>query len=271
MSDYEVLRAKLIGEGSKLGKDDGEEIGWLVAEAVGEANETLATIISLGKLVRELYGVKGEDELIGNPSFSANGHEGMSPKTKDYLRSRKVKGFLGSAFSFAGDAASAATAVNVASIARDGSAALTSAGHLLAVRSVATGFKKSETVTGWVDACVKAKAAKVGIRGASVAGAAVPIPGFSLGVSAATTIAKLGIKLKLGNLLARTALEVHWRAYQEVVIGRSTNKPVGPASAIFYEIFTKRSATKLFGNYDVNKLIREPAGWYALRDKLTLM
>ncbi len=45
----------------------------------------------------------------------------------------------------------------------------------------------------------------------------------------------------------------------------------GPASKIFWEIFTKRGATRLFGAYDVAALVKEPAGWMALGDKLMLI
>jgi len=78
----------------------------------------------------------------------------------------------------------------------------------------------------------------------------------------------------LSKLVARTAMEVHWRAYQETVISSvlsSRAGPVGPASAMFYEIFTKRSFTRIFGKHDTAALIREPGGWMALNDKLMLM
>jgi hypothetical protein len=45
----------------------------------------------------------------------------------------------------------------------------------------------------------------------------------------------------------------------------------GPASSVIWEIFTKRGATRLLGKYDVAALIREPAGWMALADKLLLI
>lgn len=45
----------------------------------------------------------------------------------------------------------------------------------------------------------------------------------------------------------------------------------GPASSIIWEIFTKRGATRLLGKYDVAALIREPAGWMAIADKLLLI
>jgi hypothetical protein len=50
-----------------------------------------------------------------------------------------------------------------------------------------------------------------------------------------------------------------------------TGAVAGPASAIFWEVFTKRGATMALGSYDVAALVREPAGWLALADKLTLI
>ena len=55
---------------------------------------------------------------------------------------------------------------------------------------------------------------------------------------------------------------------------RSAAKPASrkaPASAIMYEIFTKRGITRLFGKYDTAAIMREPSGWLALNDKLMLM
>ncbi|MGI4746499.1 MAG: hypothetical protein ACRYFY_10715 [Janthinobacterium lividum] len=45
----------------------------------------------------------------------------------------------------------------------------------------------------------------------------------------------------------------------------------GPASGIVWEIFIKRGATRAFGHYDIQALVKEPAGWMALADKLLLI
>ncbi|GGF34636.1 hypothetical protein GCM10011611_46090 [Aliidongia dinghuensis] len=45
----------------------------------------------------------------------------------------------------------------------------------------------------------------------------------------------------------------------------------GPASKIFWEIFTRRGFTRFLGAYEIEALIKEPAGWMALGDKLTLI
>lgn len=54
-------------------------------------------------------------------------------------------------------------------------------------------------------------------------------------------------------------------------IPQALGDQAGPASAIFWELFTKRGATLAFGKYDIANLIREPAGWLALGDKLLLI
>jgi hypothetical protein len=258
-----------------LDKSDAEDVCWCVVESIADMDDTAASLVAVVHFLREAYGAADADEkIIPNPAFLANGHDGMSPRTRKYFTGRTFKGLGGSAVSLAGGLASGVTAVDVGSILKEGSAVGTTAAHLVGIKAAGKGFKKSETVTRWVDAMLKAKVAKISVRGAGLAGAAIPIPAVGLATSVATTVAKLGIKVTLSKLIARTAMEVHWRAYQETVISSvlsSRAGPVGPASAMFYEIFTKRSFTRIFGKHDTAALIREPGGWMALNDKLMLM
>jgi hypothetical protein len=262
---------------SALKKDDAEDVCWFVVESVSDMDDTAASIVGVARFLREVYGaVDADEKIIPNPAFLANGHDGMSPKTRKYFTGRAFKGVGGSAVSLAGGLASGVTAVDVGGILREGSAVGTTAAHLIGISAAGKGFKKSETVTRWVDAMLKAKVAKIGVRGVGLAGAAIPIPAVGLATGVATTVAKLGIKVTLSKLVARTAMEVHWRAYQETVISSAITRgassgPVGPASAMFYEIFTKRSFTRLFGKHDTAALIKEPGGWMALNNKLMLM
>ena len=46
---------------------------------------------------------------------------------------------------------------------------------------------------------------------------------------------------------------------------------VRPASRIYWEIFTKRGMTRAFGCYNISGLVREPAGWLPLADKMMLI
>lgn len=265
-----------MGFGS-LDKDDAEEVAWFVIEQVAAANDKASAVVTVTKFLREAYktGSNSDPDIVPNPMFLANGHEGRSKKTRKYLRSRAWKSLAGSAVGAAGSLATPITFVDVGGIGQNANAIGTTTGHLIGITAAGKMFKHSQTITGWVDAIIAAKAAKMGIRVAGLAGAAIPVPGVSLGTGIATTIAKLGIKLTLGKLIARTAMEVHWRSKQELVLGRGIggikSGACGPASAMFYEIFTKRGVTRIFGKYDTETLINEPGGWIALNDKLMLM
>ena len=58
---------------------------------------------------------------------------------------------------------------------------------------------------------------------------------------------------------------------RKTILGTRGGAGAGPASGIFWEIFTKRGATRAFGKYDIQALVKEPAGWMALADKLLLI
>lgn len=262
---------------NSLGKGDAEDVAWFVIESISSGHAGLAGLVTVVHHVRNLYGLEddGEHSIVPNPFFGANGHEGRSPGTREYLTGRGFKNVGGSLLATLGEAASAVTVVDLVGIGQHGSASASTVMHMVKIKAVGSNFKRSETITRWVDAILKAKSAKVAVRGTGLAAAAIPIPAVGLGVGIGTTVAKLGIKLTLGKLVARTSMEIHWRAYQEQVIsggirGGSTGA-VGPASAMFTEIFKRRGATRIFGKYDIDRLIREPGGWMALNDKLMLI
>lgn len=264
-----------------LTKGDGEDLMWTVIELIAEAGGSGAVAVAKTiHLLRSAGGTGLADEdyasdLVPNPYFVVNGHEGNSKKTARYLRNRGFKSLGGAAVGIAGGLGSTVTQVDVLSAIQHGNAIGTTTAHMIGVNAAGAGFRKSETVTGWISAIQKAKAAKLGVRGTDLAGAVIPVAGLGIATGAATAIAKLGIKLTLGKLVARTAMEVHWRAHVETQLsgafGGKAGQPQGPASAIMYEIFTKRGITRLFGKYDTATLMREPAGWLALNDKLMLM
>lgn len=261
-----------------LGQGDAEDIAWLVIETLAKSNDTASALITIGHLLRDLHGLEddGEHTIIKNPLFLSHGFSGRSPRTRNYMTNRGLKSFGGSVASAAGGAASAVTMVDVSGLALHGSAVGTTGAHIMGIRASGKGFKNSETIMRWMDAMLKAKYAKLAVRGTGLAGAAIPIPAVGLGVNIASTVAKLGIKVTLGKLIARVAMEVHWRAYQEnkinsILPGRTSGLAVGPASAMFVEIFTRRGLTRIFGSYDVDSFLNEPGGWMALNDKLMLM
>jgi hypothetical protein len=260
-----------------LGQGDAEEVAWLVIESIASLNDTVSAVVSVTRLLKDLGGALDDSHagVVANPFFIRNGHDGPSPGTRKYLRNRSLKSLGGSLVGTIGGMATPITVVNAGGIAQHGNALATTSVHWYRIRAAGAAFRRSQTITRWVDALIYAKSAKAGVRSAGLAGSAIPVPGVSLGAGVVTTLAKLGIKLTLGKLIARTAMEVHWRSYQELILGRGiggkASGACGPASAMMYEIFTKRGATRVFGKHDTEKLIREPGGWIALNDKLMLM
>ena len=109
---------------------------------------------------------------------------------------------------------------------------------------------------------MRLKTAKVAIRGLQLVGGL--IPGGALPAAIVSAVAKTGVKLTFTNATSMAAAGIHWRAFLEQAIsggrGKGKVRKIGPGSQIFYEIFTKRSMTRLLGNYDIEGLIQEPGG-----------
>lgn len=212
---------------------------------------------------------------VPNPWFVFNGHEDHdSKKTANYKKSRTYKKGAGSISSAIGTGLSVHTAgINVMSSAMHANATGTTLIHMLQVKQIAKGIPNSKTIDEWCDVVLAAKLAKATIRGGQLA--AGFIPGAHVPAAVAATIAKTGFKLTMTNSVYATAAAVHWRAFQEQRISGGLNLgtggKVGPASRLFWEIFTKRGMTRVFGGYDAATLISEPGGWEALADKLLLI
>ncbi|NVO23013.1 hypothetical protein HJ526_17905 [Donghicola sp. C2-DW-16] len=257
-------------------KETFEAISWQVAGALA-GDAAMPVIASLQMLYDMANTAKSPDEkMVSNPQFIMNGHSGRgSPKTQSYFGYRKDLAFLSAMLGWGSKLGSVATQVDVGGILKEGNALGSSVGHLCKVRAIGARYRQSETITRWVDAVQTAKGLKIAVRTVDLAGAAIPIGAVGLGTGVATAVAKAGIKVTIGGLMGRTAMELHWRAYQEIAISRvlvaPNGKPVGPASGILYELFTKRGMTRIFGQHDIANIIKEPAGWLAVRDKLMLM
>jgi hypothetical protein len=258
----------------------------------GHAYTSSQGLQTLGRGVEAFVKRKSSDiKVRANPWFIANGHdEGKSPVTQMYLRNRGWKTVGGAAVSLAGNLGELAptAGVNVSGTVQHLSAFGSTAGHLLGIRAIAQSSKKTVTIARWCDAIIKMKSLKLATRGLQIAADVIPVPIADQLVNIAAAAATLGYRIKLGELCYITAMEIHWRAFQEQTIAafpprrpmvnggigeapqrrRPASIKVGPASRIFAEIFTRRGLTAALGSYDVGSLIREPAGWMALGDKL---
>lgn len=236
---------------------------------INTACQTLYNVLKAGE--------PANDHLVPNPWFVLNGHEDAdNSRTQRYLESRSWKSIGGSALSLGGTAASASTwGVNVADIAIHGNAVGSTAGHMVGLIAIAADkrYREARAVQDWLKLVMAMKTAKATLRTGSLIGGIVP--GAALPTGIAMTVAKMGIKLTLSKACLTTAAAIHWRAYQEQAISGGlklgTGGKIGPASRIFWEIFTRRGVTALFGKYDIDALVREPGGWLALNDKLMLI
>jgi hypothetical protein len=281
---YETVRAKLLEAEGVRGGVDKEELFWMVIDGVATVLDAV-TPVPFGHLntaVQSIYSTitaKGKTEgaeLTPNPWFIFNGHdEGGYAVTQKYLRGRIAKGLGATAVAVAGELASGATYVDVGGILQHGNATGSTAIHIHKLRAIAAGHRQSRTITDWLDVVIKMKAIKTGMRGSQLVVSCIPVPMVGTIAGVVGAAAKVGVKLTMTKVCLATSADIHWRAFQEQAIsgavGGGRGAKVGPASRIVYELFTRRGATRIFGKYDVDAMIREPAGWMAVYDKLTLI
>jgi hypothetical protein len=234
-------------------------------DAVGSAAGYAPSAFSLIMAAKN----RGVDQFP-NPLFVVHKiDDGGSPYTAKYLKNRSNKGIAGSLLGMGGKAASSVTQADVVGVAKHANACGSTAGHVMQLRTIAKKHKDSKTICGWLDLVLRMKTVKGVARGTQLAGSAIPVPGLGLATGLAAAAIKLGVKFTHGKLCDTTAAEIHWRAYQEQVIAGAG--AFGPAGEIVYELFTRRGITRIFGKYDVGKIICEPNGWMAVSDKIKLI
>ena len=275
-NDIRKLIADAVSE-----EDKPEDVVWAVMDAVaavvdGATGGCVGGVIN-GSLQTLSDGIKHKQGtgLVPNPWFVFNGHDDKeSPYTQKYLRNRGRKKLAGGLFSIGGGLGSTVTQVDVAGIMQHGNAVASTGAHLIKLNNMAKSYKQSRTLSGWFDLLIRMKTVKAGVRGTQLVGSSIPVAGVSITAGIAAAVAKLGIKVTYTNICLMTSADLHWRAFQEQAISGGllgkTGK-VGPASNMIYELFTRRGVTRVFGKYDIDAIIKEPAGWMAISDKLLLI
>ncbi len=228
-----------------------------------------------------------------------------SPLTQAYVQTRGYKTIGSGLMGIGGGVASAHTGgVNVLNATRHLNAVGSTLIHWLKIKAIAESVpQKSATIIGWCDIIMKAKVAKGGSRALGIVSAVTPVPFAGPIATIIGAAAGLGIKIGLAEACYLAALEIHWRAFQEQAVAAVAGprmpspKPVnfsrpfgpgnrpgqsvpasgkepaasltaGPASRIFAEVFKRRGMTRVLGAYDVAGLIKEPAGWMVLGERL---
>ena len=285
LTSYDDIRRQLkAGVGANDPTVTKEDIFWAVIEgvaAVGDGALGTGDVVSgaaagvTGGGVKLIYdtiqGKKFEPAATPNPWFVWNGHDdNPTAYTKKYLKNRMLKNLGGGAIGVAGAGVSFVSVVDVGAIAMHGNAVGSTGAHLVKFQAIAKSYKETRTISNWLGTIIKMKSMKLGIRGAGLAGACIPVPAVGAVTGVLAAAAKIGAKLTMTKLCLATSADLHWRAYQELALTRSFGG-TGPALRIVNELFMRRGATRVFGQYDVNQLIREPNGWLAIQDKLMLI
>ena len=249
--------------------------------AAALSNTPFAVLSGSVQLLRGIQEV--ESEPLPNPLYVDNGYDpAPSPASEKFLKRQKSNGTKTSLFKLGGTVASLATQVDVAGAAVGGSAVGTSLMHLIKIQAIAKRHK-ANTIQEWCAVLTKAKSARAAINGASTAASLVPFPlaGAALGLAAG--IGAAAVKSTLTHACYMTAIQIHWRAFVEQKLsgsrhifgkGRATGGGVGPASELYWEIFTRRGFTGTWlggGQDDIAGMSGEPGGWYPLAEKLLEM
>lgn len=264
------------------------DVGFTIAEAIsgvdglGHAGQVGPAQLGPRKHVRRLWKRRnGGTGLRANPFFEKYQIDGAGEDyTMKYLRNRVFKSTGGAVFSFGSSVATAVTVVDAGGIAKDGQAVALSSLHHLKLSAIANKHQRGKlhqekgTVGNWIDLVCLMKKIKMTTRAVGAVAAAIPLPGVGPVAKCLKAALKIDAKLEYGAVCRRVAMELHWRAYQEAKLGaihRAKKRAVGPATEILYELFTKRGATRIFGKYDVDRIIKEEAGWNAVVDKLMLI
>ena len=234
-----------------------------------------------------------EPGLKVNPFFQMNGFDANdlagAKYTQIYLESRRASAFVGGAFSVIGKAGSSVTQADIAGILQHGNATGSTLMHIAQLQDIARNprYKNSQTIQDWLKVLIDIKEAKVAARGNELLWSCIPGSLLtSLSATALKAVSQLAFKLCFAKVTLVLAATIHWRAFQEYHFdpdfrfdpadpdGNRLSKAdvgIGPASAIFQEIFTRRGVTRFRGTYKVVRLVQEPVGWLALADKLALL
>lgn len=281
---YNDIRNRMKkGVGAHEGGIEKGEVFWAVIEAsaalidgiLGGKNIVSGPVSALasggGRLIYDGVTGRKQPDAVPNPWFVWNGHDDLETSyTRQYLKNRFYKGLAGAGIGLAGAAVSFVSQVDVGGIVQHGNAVGSTAVHLHKFKAIAESYKETRTISNWLNLIIKMKVLKAGIRGAGLVGSSIPVPavGAVTGVIAAGV--KLGVKLTLTRVCLATSADLHWRGFQELTLSRTFGGE-GPAMRILRELFQRRGATRVFGQYDVEKIIREPNGWMAVQDKLMLI
>ncbi|EDV5772012.1 hypothetical protein AAC43_004679 [Salmonella enterica subsp. diarizonae] len=281
---YQEIRAKI--EDAAKEDVDKSEIFWAIADSGTALIDTLTDIPIFNAtttIVQELYSLINDHPVmpVPNPWFVWNQHDdNTSPETIKYLQKRGYVSAASSAIAIAGAGGALVTCIDLGVVGQGGAACASTMKHLAGFRDIAAKYKESATIQSWLDVLITMKNLKLAVRGGQVSVAvlsAVPVLSTALSIigSSLSSAAKLGINLKYSNVCRYTAMDLRWRAMQETILLETFSRgkdDSGPARTILFELFERKGLTGfVWGKHHVDQLIKEPAGWMAIADKLLII
>lgn len=240
----------------------------------------LATLVDIGKSTKEAM----EPHLRGvNPYFITHKVDELdttnhSPKCKRYFKMRRIKRIGGSITSGVGSVLGSVTQVNVLGLARHGRAEASTALHLYRFHAMSKQVKQSRFLSDLIAVMIKAKGIKAGVRGAQFVSDTIPqaLAGGSI-ISAVVggvgSVAGGMAMKKMSGAITLAAIEMHWRAYQELKVGAAFGGGSGPAMRMIRELMNSPVLDKVkpLAGVPADVYIREPFGHLVIRDKLMLI
>ena len=194
----------------------------------------VATLLSTGMTVKDLMDAASEKSPITNPLMCAHygfaKHGEASSATRSYMTKRSIKKMAGIGYDVVGkgmqmglDAAGFGMAgIDAFGLGKHGAAEASTIAHLTRLGILSRKVKQSTYLTGLVTDLCKVKATKAAYRGGKMAAAAIPNTIASTAVSITVSIGGAAAKAMMEDLICRLSCEIHWRAYQELTIGRVT-------------------------------------------------
>lgn len=266
----------------QFNKENAEEVAWTVIECIGEAasmSDAAKACMGLFKVIRgaksglEAFESDCKKGLIPNPEFLVLINEmgykfsGYSETTNDYLEARVIKQIGSALFCWGGAAASAVITVDVGTSSLGAQALALTGAHAFFFNEIRRKYPNEE-FRGYIDMCLAAKVVKATSRGITTTMALIPYASLpaKIATAAVNTFIVSASKMTLHKAIDRTAQSLHFHAFLE-----QADSGDKPATEVMNEIFRRRGVLGLFSQYEVNKIINEPAGWMALADKLKLI
>ncbi len=275
-----------------MSKKKAYEVGGAVASEAamigmskaGEALEAatgfpVTVLLEAGLSVYELREAAKNHKLIPNPRLLMNGHtSGDSEHTRYYLKMRRMKKFrnsfgdaLGIGLQVAQDAATFGVGgVNVVGLVKHSMCHASALAHLARLELLARKVDQSEYLTALIRDMMKVIAAKASLHAGKQAAALIPNSLASNLVSAAVSLGAAGTAALMRELINRIAVEVHFRAYVELTIGKIYGNAYGPAARMAQELMNPTWAIDLTPKQKVRGYMLERAGYLVLKDKMAI-